>query len=145
MNAAVSVAGLVKVFGGTRALDGLDLEVATGEVHRSDEVGPHLLEGQPAALASDAELLILDQPTSGLDPSMEAVFQTYIREDAPGADRVVDDPRPRGTRSGDRRTAGRRLRRVPDPRPQHRLSGPVHPLLVGGWPAARAFCAVAAS
>ena len=47
-----------------------------------------------AALASDAELLILDEPTSGLDPSMEAVFQEYIREDAPGADRVVDDPRP---------------------------------------------------
>jgi ABC-2 type transport system ATP-binding protein len=33
MNAAVSVAGLVKTFGATRALDGLDLEVATGEVH----------------------------------------------------------------------------------------------------------------
>jgi ABC-2 type transport system ATP-binding protein len=33
MNAAVSVSGLVKTFGGTRALDGLDLEVAAGEVH----------------------------------------------------------------------------------------------------------------
>src|SRR4051812_39671758 len=30
---AVSVSGLVKTFGATRALDGLDLEVAAGEVH----------------------------------------------------------------------------------------------------------------
>jgi polyether ionophore transport system ATP-binding protein len=30
---AVSVSGLVKTFGPTRALDGLDLQVATGEVH----------------------------------------------------------------------------------------------------------------
>ncbi|MCF6746233.1 ABC transporter ATP-binding protein [Blastococcus sp. KM273128] len=30
---AISVAGLVKTFGATRALDGLDLEVSTGEVH----------------------------------------------------------------------------------------------------------------
>ena len=33
MGTAISVAGLVKTFGRTRALDGLDLEVATGEVH----------------------------------------------------------------------------------------------------------------
>jgi ABC-2 type transport system ATP-binding protein len=33
MSAAISVSGLVKTFGATRALDGLDLEVATGEVH----------------------------------------------------------------------------------------------------------------
>jgi polyether ionophore transport system ATP-binding protein len=33
MEAAVSVRGLVKTFGATRALDGLDLEVRTGEVH----------------------------------------------------------------------------------------------------------------
>jgi ABC-2 type transport system ATP-binding protein len=33
MNAAISVSGLVKTFGPTRALDGLDLEVTTGEVH----------------------------------------------------------------------------------------------------------------
>jgi ABC-2 type transport system ATP-binding protein len=30
---AISVSGLVKTFGHTRALDGLDLEVATGEIH----------------------------------------------------------------------------------------------------------------
>ena len=33
-----------------------------------------------AALASDVELLILDEPTTGLDPIMEAVFQEYIDE-----------------------------------------------------------------
>ena len=33
MSSAISVRGLVKTFGVTRALDGLDLEVATGEVH----------------------------------------------------------------------------------------------------------------
>jgi ABC-2 type transport system ATP-binding protein len=33
MTSAISVTGLVKTYGATRALDGLDLEVATGEVH----------------------------------------------------------------------------------------------------------------
>ncbi|MFI7063612.1 ATP-binding cassette domain-containing protein [Kribbella sp. NPDC050124] len=33
MTSAISVNGLVKTFGPTRALDGLDLDVATGEVH----------------------------------------------------------------------------------------------------------------
>ncbi|UWE07585.1 ABC transporter ATP-binding protein [Actinacidiphila bryophytorum] len=33
MNGAIDVAGLTKSFGRTRALDGLDLSVATGEVH----------------------------------------------------------------------------------------------------------------
>lgn len=33
MVTAISVSGLVKTFGRTRALDGLDLAVATGEVH----------------------------------------------------------------------------------------------------------------
>jgi len=176
MTTAVSVAGLVKRFGRTRALDGLDLEVRTGEVHgllgpngagksttirvllgllRADAGTVRLLEGDPwrdiatlhrrlayvpgdvslwpnltggevidllgrlrggldpnrradllarfeldpttkcrayskgnrqkvalvAALASDVELLLLDEPTAGLDPLMDAVFREYITQD----------------------------------------------------------------
>ncbi len=33
-----------------------------------------------AALAADADLMILDEPTAGLDPVMEAQFQSVVRE-----------------------------------------------------------------
>jgi ABC-type multidrug transport system, ATPase component len=36
-----------------------------------------------AALASDVELLILDEPTAGLDPLMESVFRECIEEERP--------------------------------------------------------------
>jgi ABC-2 type transport system ATP-binding protein len=174
MTSAISVSGLVKTFGRTVALDGLDLQVATGEVHgflgpngagktttirvllgllRADRGQAAVLGGDPwgdavslhrrlafvpgdvnlwpnltggeaidllgrlrggldkrrrgellerfdldptkkgrsyskgnrqkvaliAALASDVELLLLDEPTAGLDPLMEVVFQDYIK------------------------------------------------------------------
>jgi ABC-2 type transport system ATP-binding protein len=41
-----------------------------------------------AALASDAELLLLDEPTAGLDPLMEATFREVVNEERAG-DRTV--------------------------------------------------------
>ena len=175
--------GLVKTFGSVRALDGLDLEVASGEVHgflgpngagksttmrvllgllRADGGRVRMLGGDPwsdavelhrrlayvpgdvelwptmtggeaidlfarlrgrvvharrdelcerfdldpskkartyskgnrqkvaliSALVSDVDLLLLDEPTAGLDPLMEVVFQQAIAE-AKGAGRTV--------------------------------------------------------
>jgi ABC-2 type transport system ATP-binding protein len=175
MTTAIATSGLVKTFGDTRALDGLDLTVGTGEVHgflgpngagksttirvllgllQADsgrvevlggdpwrsavalhrrmayvpgdvELWPNLTGGEAidllgrlrggldqtrraelierfgldprklgrtyskgnrqkvaivAALASDAELLLLDEPTAGLDPLMEVVFQDVINQ-----------------------------------------------------------------
>ena len=173
MSIAISLENVVKTFGPTRALDRLDLEIATGEVHgylgpngagksvtirtllgllRQDSGEVRLLDGDPwrdavelhrrlayvpgdvslwpnlsggeiidyfarlrgdvdtarrdelierfeldprkkagtyskgnrqkvalvVALSSSAELLLLDEPTAGLDPLMETVFQEYI-------------------------------------------------------------------
>ncbi len=176
MTDVITANGLVKKFGRTRALDGLDLRVAQGEVHgflgpngagksttirillgllRPSAGTVHLLGGDPwadatqlhgrlayvpgdvslwpqltggeiidligslrggtnkvrrqemlerfeldptekgsaysrgnrqkvvlvAALASDVELLVLDEPTTGLDPLMEDVFAQCIRDE----------------------------------------------------------------
>jgi ABC-2 type transport system ATP-binding protein len=176
MTHAISASGLVKTFGRTRALDGLDLTVSAGEVHgflgpngagksttirvllgllRADAGTAQLLGGDPwgqaaelhrrlayvpgdvtlwpnlsggevidllgrlrggldpkrkavllerfeldptkkgrtyskgnrqkvalvAALSSDVELLLLDEPTSGFDPLMEAMFRECIEEE----------------------------------------------------------------
>lgn len=175
MTTAIKLSGLVKAFGATRALDGLDLTVDGGEIHgflgpngagksttirvllgllRANAGEATLLGGDPwrdsvalhrrlayvpgdvelwpnltggeaidllarlrgglgrarraelikrfdldptkkgrtyskgnrqkvalvAALAADVELLLLDEPTAGLDPLMEVVFQDYIRQ-----------------------------------------------------------------
>lgn len=175
MSVAISMRNVVKTFGPTRALDGLELEVATGEVHgylgpngsgksvtirtllgllRQDSGEVRLLDGDPwadavelhgrlayvpgdvslwsnlsggeiidyfarlrgdvdkvrrdelierfeldprkksgtyskgnrqkvaliVALSSNAELFLLDEPTAGLDPLMETVFQDCILE-----------------------------------------------------------------
>jgi ABC-2 type transport system ATP-binding protein len=184
MTDAIRTDGLVKAFGRTRALDGLDLTVRTGEVHgflgpngagktttirvllglmRADAGTARLLGGDPwadattlhrrlayvpgdvtlwpslsggevidllgrlrggldtrrraellerfdldprkkgrayskgnrqkvalvAALASDVELLLLDEPTAGLDPLMEKVFRQVIREEQRRGGRTV--------------------------------------------------------
>lgn len=176
MTNAIAISGLEKRFGHVVALDGLDLEVATGEIHgflgpngagktttirvllgllKADGGSVSLLGGDPwieatelhrrlayvpgdvslwpnltggevidllgrlrggldeirrksllerfdldptkkgrtyskgnrqkvalvAALASDVELMILDEPTAGLDPLMEAQFRAAIEED----------------------------------------------------------------
>jgi polyether ionophore transport system ATP-binding protein len=73
MTAAISVSGLVKTFGATRALDGLELAVASGEVHGF--LGPNgsgktttirILLGLLRADAGEARLL-------GGDPWRDAV------------------------------------------------------------------------
>jgi ABC-2 type transport system ATP-binding protein len=123
---AISISGLHKSFGHTKALDGLDLNVATGEVHgflgpngsgksttvrvllgrlrggldpgrRKELIDRFDLDPKKkgrtyskknrqkvaivAALSSNVELLILDEPTAGLDPLMEATFQYAIQEE----------------------------------------------------------------
>ena len=181
---AISVSHLVKSFGRTRALDGLDLSVNTGEVHgflgpngagktttlrillglvRGDSGESRLLDSDPwqdaaalhrrlayvpgdvalwpdlsggevidllgrlrggldpkrrsslldrfeldpakkcgtystgnrqkvalvAAFASNVELLLLDEPTLGLDPLMEAVFREFVIEERRGGRTVL--------------------------------------------------------
>jgi ABC-2 type transport system ATP-binding protein len=184
MATTISISGLVKRFGSTRALDGLDLEVRAGEVHgflgpngagktttlrvllgllRADAGTARLLGGDPwgdatslhrrlayvpgdvtlwpglsggevidllgrlrggldpkrrgelldrfeldphkkartyskgnrqkvalvAALAADVELLLLDEPTAGLDPLMEAAFREVVAEERHGGRTVL--------------------------------------------------------
>jgi ABC-2 type transport system ATP-binding protein len=184
MSTAISISRLVKTFGPTRALDGLDLTVTTGQIHgflgpngagktttirillgllRADAGHAELLGGDPwrdavalhrrlayvpgdvtlwpnlsggevidllgrlrgglnpkrraellerfdldprkkartyskgnrqkvalvAALAADVELLLLDEPTAGLDPLMEAAFRDWINAEERARGRTV--------------------------------------------------------
>ncbi|MFE2880055.1 ATP-binding cassette domain-containing protein [Streptomyces roseus] len=73
MTKAISVAGLHKAFGRTRALDGLDLSVATGEVHGF--LGPNG-SGKSTTIRVLLGLLRADSGTAELlggDPWAEAV------------------------------------------------------------------------
>lgn len=57
-------------------IDRFDLE--PGRRARTYSKGNRQKVALVAALASDAELLVLDEPTAGLDPVMEAVFQDVL-------------------------------------------------------------------
>lgn len=73
MNTAISVSGLVKTFGPTRALDGLDLEVVPGEVHGF--LGPNG-SGKSTTIRVLLGLLRADSGTATLlggDPWRDAV------------------------------------------------------------------------
>jgi len=73
MSSAISISGLVKTFGRTRALNGLDLSVATGEVHGF--LGPNAA-GKTTTLRILLGLLRADAGTVSLlggDPWTDAV------------------------------------------------------------------------
>src|SRR4051812_2396485 len=73
MTEAISVSGLVKTFGPTRALDGLDLTVRTGEVHGF--LGPNGA-GKSTTIRVLLGLLRADAGTTrllGADPWKDAV------------------------------------------------------------------------
>jgi ABC-2 type transport system ATP-binding protein len=73
MNAAISVSGLVKTFGTTRALDGLDLDVEAGEVHGF--LGPNG-SGKTTTIRALLGLIRADQGSAELlggDPWRDAV------------------------------------------------------------------------
>lgn len=60
----------------SRLLD--DFELDPAKKSRTYSKGNRQKVALVAALASDVELLILDEPTAGLDPLMEEVFQEWI-------------------------------------------------------------------
>jgi D-xylose transport system ATP-binding protein len=74
--------GIVKSFGGVRALDGVDLRVRAGEcLPVSNYGGGHQQLFEIAkALAKDARLLILDEPTSSLTASEIDVLLSIVED-----------------------------------------------------------------
>ena len=78
-----------------------------------------------AALASDVELLILDEPTTGLDPLMEAVFQDCINaEKNRGPDGSAVQPHPVRGRGAVRPGQHHPLRRRGGDRHADRVAAP---------------------
>ncbi|GAB3106831.1 ABC transporter ATP-binding protein [Janibacter alkaliphilus] len=55
-------------------------DLDTGKRARDYSKGNRQKVSLVAALAADVELLVLDEPTAGLDPLMEEVFQQCVRE-----------------------------------------------------------------
>ena len=78
--AAIRTLGLTKHFGRVVALDGLDLDPSLRA--RSYSKGNRQKIALVAAFMTRPEILLLDEPTVGLDPLMEAEFQSLAREAA---------------------------------------------------------------
>jgi ABC-2 type transport system ATP-binding protein len=70
MATTISISGLVKSFGPTGALDGLDLQVRTGEVHGF--LGPN---GAGKTTTLRILLDLLGRLRGGLDPKRRAAFR----------------------------------------------------------------------
>ena len=118
MNAIISTRGLVKRFGRTTALDGLDLEVGAGEVHGF--VGPNgagksttirILLGLARATGGEATLFGRDPWTDAADLHRRVAYVpgTAFYFDGSGADHMRLSycyPTPERIREGVRRLAG---------------------------------------
>jgi ABC-type multidrug transport system ATPase subunit len=63
----------------TRVLDEVDLTARAGDRFRTYSLGMKQRLGIAAALLKDPELLILDEPTNGMDPAGMAEMRTFIR------------------------------------------------------------------
>ena len=132
--AAISVSGLVKTFGTTRALDGLDLVVETGEVHGF--LGPNG-SGKTTTIRVLLGLLRADRgevTLLGGDPWRDAVALHRRLAYVPGdvtlwpklsGGEVIDllRPAPRRPRPRTPRRAARALRARPDQEGAHLLEG----------------------